>query len=55
MKLIKNIIYIGVILLSSCTTLYELDNKQNIFLKPGEIKYLKPGLLIGTGNNNIQI
>ena len=29
MKLIKNIIYIGVILLSSCTTLYELDNKQN--------------------------
>ena len=33
----------------------ELENKQNIFLKPGEIKYLKPGLLIGTGNNNIQI
>ena len=29
MKLIKHIIYIGVILLSSCTTLYELDNKQN--------------------------
>ena len=29
MKLIKNIIYIGVLLLSSCTTLYELDNKQN--------------------------
>ena len=29
MKLIKHIIYIGVILLSSCTTLYELDNKQH--------------------------
>ena len=29
MKLIKHIIYIGVILLSSCTTLYELDNKRN--------------------------
>ena len=29
MKLIKHILYIGVILLSSCTTLYELDNKQN--------------------------
>ena len=29
MKLIKHIIYIGVILFSSCTTLYELDNKQN--------------------------
>lgn len=29
MKLIKHIIYIGVILISSCTTLYELDNKQN--------------------------
>ena len=29
MKLIKHIIYVGVILISSCTTLYELENKQN--------------------------
>ena len=29
MKLIKHIIYIWVILLSSCITLYELDDKQN--------------------------
>ena len=33
----------------------ELENKQNPVLKPGEIKYLKPGLLVGTGTNTIQI
>jgi len=33
----------------------ELDNKQNPVLKPGEIKYLKPSLLVGTGTNTIQV
>ena len=33
----------------------ELENKQNPVLKPGEIKYLKPGLLVGTGTNTIQV
>ena len=33
----------------------ELKNKENPVLKPGEIKYLKPDLLVGTGTNTIQI
>jgi methionyl-tRNA formyltransferase len=33
----------------------ELENKENPVLKPGEIKYLKPDLLVGTGTNTIQI
>ena len=33
----------------------ELENKENPVLKPGEIKYLKPDLLVGSGTNTIQI
>ena len=33
----------------------ELKNKQDPVLKPGEIKYLKPGLIVGTGTNSIQV
>ena len=33
----------------------ELENKENPVLKPGEIKYLKPSLLVGTGTNIIQV
>ena len=33
----------------------ELENKQKPVLKPGEINYLKPSLLIGTGTNTIQV
>ena len=33
----------------------ELENKQKPVLKPGEIRYLKPALLVGTGTNTIQI
>ncbi len=33
----------------------ELENKEILVLKPGEIKYIKPDLLVGTGTNIIQI
>ena len=33
----------------------ELEDLQNPVLKPGEIEYLKPALLVGTATNTIQI
>ena len=33
----------------------ELENKEDSVLKPGEIKYLKPSLIVGTGTNTIQV